>query len=131
VTAGEPHARFDPQGDLRAAILACLDTIVDPCSAATVEPMGLVSMGLIREVHLSPDGAVVVDLRLTSPACFMIAYLSTEADKRISALPGVASVRVVPDEGLDWTPANIDPAAARRRSNGLVLLRSRPDGSWT
>lgn len=106
----------------REDVLARLDRVVDPCSAATVEPMSLVRMGLIQDVTVSDEGAVRVDLRLTSPGCFMIAFISTEATRLIAELPGVTSVSVFPDEGLDWTPDNIDPETAARRSRGLALL---------
>lgn len=108
------------------AVLDCLDTIVDPCSAASVAPMGLVSMGLVRQVRISPTGEVDVDLRLTSPSCFMIAYLSTESVKRVGALPGVSAVRVHPDEGLDWSPELINAASTEHRRQGLVLMRRPP-----
>jgi metal-sulfur cluster biosynthetic enzyme len=96
-------------------IIACLEQIIDPCSAASASPMNLVEMGLIRGVEIDEDGAVSVALRLTSPACFMVGHIALEAKRLIGALPGVTSVEVIPDHGLDWSPADIKPATAARR----------------
>jgi metal-sulfur cluster biosynthetic enzyme len=116
--------RAEGARDVYAAVMACLDTIVDPCSSATVEPMSLVAMGLIRGVRISSSGEVDVDLRLTSPSCFMVAHMSRAAVTGISAIPGVSAVRVHADEGLDWTPEFIHPETAQRRRHGLRLLHA-------
>jgi metal-sulfur cluster biosynthetic enzyme len=113
----------DPKS-LVAAVYAELDKIIDPCSAASVAPMGLNEMGLINRVEVSEGGDVDVFLRLTSPTCQMIIYMAKESIRLISDLPGVTGVRVHPDEGLDWDPSLIAPAAAERRRTRLVLLTS-------
>jgi metal-sulfur cluster biosynthetic enzyme len=107
---------------IRSAALAVLDTIVDPCSAASASPMGIVSMGLVRNVSVSQSGAVTIDLRLTSPSCFMVAYLVTESRQRVQALSGVQTVEVDHDDGFDWTPDHIAPDAERVRRRSLTLL---------
>ncbi len=106
------------------AVYECLAQIHDPCSVASASPMNLVEMGLIRAVEIDADGAVTVSLRLTSPSCFMVGYMAKEANRLIGALPGVSAVEVVPDEGLDWTPAEIAPATAARRRRQVAAQRS-------
>lgn len=99
-----------------------LDTIGDPCSVAHGTPMGLDEMGLVEDVAIDPDGNVRVRLRLTSPTCTMVGYFGVEARSRIGRLPGVRSVEVTTDLGLDWTTEHMsEQARARRRE----LLRSR------
>jgi metal-sulfur cluster biosynthetic enzyme len=93
--------------DLRAEILSRLNSVQDPCSVAASRPMGLVDMGLIRQVDIDDAGAVDVHLRLTSPVCYLVTYIEAEAVRAVSACPGVASVEVHPDEGLDWSPGLI------------------------
>jgi metal-sulfur cluster biosynthetic enzyme len=105
--------------DLGSQITSCLEQIVDPCSAASASPMNVVEMGLIRDVQVSPDGAVLVALRLTAPSCFMVGYMTKEAKRLIGALDGVSSVEVRSDAGLDWTPELIAPEAAARRRRRL------------
>ncbi len=109
-------------GGLRAAILERLDRVQDPCSVASGAPMGLTEMGLIGSVEIGDDGAVAVRLRLTSPFCHMIAFLQSEAQEQVGSLPGVRSVRVIGDQGLDWTPDLISPQAQARRFRMLPVV---------
>jgi metal-sulfur cluster biosynthetic enzyme len=103
---------------LRAAILEALDGIQDPCSVAGGTPMGLSEMGLVGTVDID-DGDVAIHLRLTSPFCHMIGFMKKEAIARVAALPGVRSVAVEGDSGLDWSPSLISPAAQARRDERL------------
>lgn len=100
-----------------------LDTIEDPCSVAASVPMGLHEMGLIKAVEIDATGNVSVDLRLTSPFCEMIAYMRNEAIARIGGLPGVKSVSVTHDTGLDWDHDMIAPEAQARRQKRLAALQ--------
>ena len=109
----------------RAAILAALDQIKDPCSLANGTPMGLVEMGLIKALNIGEDGEVAIELRLTSPFCHMIGFFKVEAQARLMALPGVTSVGLSADQGLDWSPGMISAAAQARR---LALVQTRSAG---
>ena len=105
----------DAMHDRRAAIIAELDEIKDPCSMASGVPMGLAELGLIGTIDISPGGDVAIRLRLTSPFCHMIGFFKTEVQRRVMALPGIASVSLSADNGLDWSPDRISaPAQARR-----------------
>jgi metal-sulfur cluster biosynthetic enzyme len=105
-----------------AAVRGCLDEIADPCSMASASPMGLAEMGLVKAVTVSADGDVRIDLRLTSPTCNMLGFMAEEATRRVRELPGVRSVEVVADEGMDWAPSMIAPAAQERRRERLTLM---------
>jgi metal-sulfur cluster biosynthetic enzyme len=107
----------------RAAILAELDEIKDPCSMASGVPMGLAEMGLIDTLDITPGGEVVIQLRLTSPFCHMIGFFKTEAQRRVMTLPGITSVSLSADNGLDWTPERISPAAQARRAAMLTQMQ--------
>lgn len=111
--------------ELRKLILAELDAIKDPCSLATGMPLGLVEMGLVREIEIATDGRVIVELRLTSPFCHMIGFFKTEAADRIGRLPGITAVTLNADNGLDWSPRDISPAAAERRQHHLQRMEAR------
>jgi metal-sulfur cluster biosynthetic enzyme len=113
----------DAGHELRSAILERLDEIKDPCSAASGVPIGLAEMGLVDEVNISESGDVEVKLRLTSPFCHMIGFMTKEAIAKIEALPSVRSVSVAADNGLDWAPSMISPAAQRRRQRRLDNVR--------
>lgn len=102
--------------DLAAAIRTTLDEIKDPCSLAAGTPLGLNEMGLVKHVAVGADGAVSIALRLTSPFCHMIGFFKAEALRRVGALEGVTSVELSADNGLDWSPRDIAPAAQARRA---------------
>lgn len=110
---------LDAQGGLRRRILAELDQIKDPCSVASGAPLGLVEMGLIKRLDISEAGDVHIQLCLTAPFCHMIAFFKKESSERIGGLQGVASVSLVPDNGLDWSPKRMSPAAQARRERLL------------
>jgi metal-sulfur cluster biosynthetic enzyme len=122
----------EPAPELLAQIHERLDEIKDPCSVAAGTPMGLSEMGIIGSVDMSPDGDVAIQLRLTSPFCHMIAFLTREAKARVGALPGVRDVSVTTDAGLDWTPDLITGIARVRRDERteqvqlLNMVPSRP-----
>lgn len=94
--------------DLVARIEAELDQVIDPCSAGIGKPVGLVGMGLIKDLTLDqrPEGTHVrILLRLTSPCCLMAPSFAGQAETRLKALPGITGVEVVVDPSIDWTPA--------------------------
>jgi metal-sulfur cluster biosynthetic enzyme len=97
-----------------------LNLIGDPCSVAHGVPMGLDDMGLVEAVRIDGEGAVEIRLRLTSPTCMMVGYFRVEAEKQIGSIPGVRSVDVRADHGLDWTPDMMSDAAKTRRRAALL-----------
>lgn len=108
---------------LETQVYDALRQIVDPCSAASVSPMNLVEMGLIDKVVFSEgDSRVDVYLRLTSPQCLMIAYMTKAARRLIGELAGVSQVEVHADSGLDWLPSMIHEEARDRRRLQLEVL---------
>ncbi len=99
-----------------------LDAIKDPCSLASGVPLGLDEMGLVDDVTIDDHGAVEVKLRLTSPFCHMIGFFTTEAERRVSSLPGVRSVSLIADNGLDWSPSRISTAVQAKRAARLASM---------
>ncbi len=112
--------------EIVAEVRRALDTIGDPCSVAQGVPMGLDEMGLVEKVELRPGGHVEIRFRLTSPSCMMGGYFKAEAEKAVGAIPGVSSVGVSSDLGLDWHPEMMS-AGARRRRRRALLARGGPD----
>lgn len=110
----------------RADIIDALNEIKDPCSVANGTPMGLGEMGLIGELDMTDNGAVSIMLRLTSPFCHMIGFFKQEADRRLMALPGVTSVVLRADNGLDWTPELMNGAAQQLRMARLDHMNAMP-----
>lgn len=108
--------------ELEEIIRETLDEIKDPCSLATGQPLGLSEMGLVKDVAISAAGDVTIALRLTSPFCHMIGFFKIEVVRLVSAIPGVHSVSMTADNGLDWSPRDIHPRAAARREASLARI---------
>jgi metal-sulfur cluster biosynthetic enzyme len=107
------------QDSLTAEIRRRLNSIGDPCSVANGVPMGLDEMGIVEDVQADADGNVVIRLRLTSPTCMMIGYFKVQAEERVGQLPGVRTVSVLADQGLDWRPEMMSETAQQRRRDAL------------
>jgi metal-sulfur cluster biosynthetic enzyme len=103
----------DTLGDIRGAVMACLEGIVDPCSVASGVPAGLVSMGLVGPVAIEdgPGGAdVSVKLYITEPGCMMGSLFELTARRALAELPGVKRAEVVMDYTHVWGPEQMAPA---------------------
>ena len=112
----------DARPDQHAAILALLDEIKDPCSVANGTPIGLTSMGLIGALDVSDAGEVSIRLRLTSPFCHMVGFFKVEAERLIKKLPGIKSVSLTADNGLDWSPEMMSVSAQEQRTARLKRI---------
>lgn len=98
--------------------------IVDPCTAATGSHLDIVEMGLVKDIDVS-DGIVTVDIRLTTPACHMVPYFIKEIQEHVEPLPGVDSVKVETDRGLEWTEDMMSSEAREKRQEVLDNYESR------
>ncbi len=107
VADGNAAADHDSSGPSALdAAWSALDTVYDPELGLSV-----VSLGLVYDLR-EQDGAVVVEMTLTTPGCPASESLPAIARDAIAyAVPGVeVDVRVVWDP--PWTPARLDEAAA-------------------
>ena len=105
------------RSDLANRIRRELDAIKDPCSLASGVPLGLDEMGIVDTVDVAADGAVEVRLRL-------IGFFKVEADRLVGAIPGVTSVAVKADNGLDWSPSRISLAGQAKRAVRLDTMQA-------
>lgn len=96
----------DPQ--LTERVLDALKSVQDP-----EIPVNLVDLGLIYELIVNADGAVYVEMTLTTPACPVAGALPAQVRDAILAVPGVRDCRVK----LVWTP----PWTRDRMSEDAIL----------
>jgi metal-sulfur cluster biosynthetic enzyme len=96
-----------------------LQQVVDPCSIATGVPISLVDMGLVKSVELQGSTAAV-ELIVTSPLCTQIGIITTQIEKVVGRLAGVAEVSVTVDTRTEWWPELMTAEAHER------LRRIRP-----
>ena len=102
--AGE--APGEPGGALYEAVIAALKDIFDP-----EIPVNIYDLGLIYGVEISPEGAAVVTMTLTTPHCPVAESMPGEVELRVSSVPGVrdAEVNLVWDP--PWDPAKMSDEA--------------------
>lgn len=63
-------------------------------------PVNIVELGLVYRLEVKDGGRVEVDMTLTSPGCPVAPQIMADAETRLSAVEGVATV----DINLVWTP---------------------------
>ena len=63
----------------------------------------IVDLGLIKDITISEDGKVAVNMVLTSQVCPMVSHLTEQVRRRVEGLQGVREVEVkVLDEPWNW-----------------------------
>jgi metal-sulfur cluster biosynthetic enzyme len=117
------------EGDVRAV----LNQIIDPCSRVAGAPVGLVDMGLIRRLSVTP-GVGTVDVHMvigvTEYGCLLAPSFASEARKLLDALPGIGVIDIELDAEFDWDPQDMSVAyrrhlAERRAATNQVMLPLR------
>jgi metal-sulfur cluster biosynthetic enzyme len=88
------------------AILRALRELLDPEVGLNV-----VDLGIVRDVTVAGDGAVIVTLSPTTPGCPMHEALSLGVQRLIGELSGVTAVEVNFVYDPPWTPEHIAPEA--------------------
>ena len=114
-------------------VRAVLNQIIDPCSRVAGAPVGLVDMGLIRRLRVTPGvGAVDVHLVIgvTEYGCLLAPSFADEARKLLAALPGMGLIAIELDAEFDWVPSDMSAAyrqhlAERRAATNQVMLPLR------
>ena len=109
-----------------AAVLAVLDTVMDPCSLSVGVPLNIREMGLFTGVEIGEDGTVHVSMRLTTPGCFEgITKFSQEIERGIAALEGTSRVLIDFGDGCDWSEADITDEGRARLELSRAAQRVR------
>lgn len=88
--------------------------------AAVEDPelgIGIVDLGLVRDVQLEEEGKVSVTLLFTSPFCPLSGLIIREVRATLSALDGVRDVEITVDRSTVWSPEMMS-AEARDRLKG-------------
>lgn len=75
--------------ELEDQIVAVLKTIYDP-----EIPVDIYELGLIYEVKIDPDKAVIIEMTLTSPNCPVAETMPKEVEDKIASIAEVVSCQV-------------------------------------
>jgi len=87
-------------------IVEAIETCYDP-----EIPVNIYELGLIYKIDIDDEGAVAIDMTLTSPACPAAGSLPPEVEQKVAALDGVSSVKVEVVWEPTWTPEKMTEAA--------------------
>lgn len=72
--------------DRRADVLAALNEVIDPCSQAAGADLGLLDMGIVDGVAVTP-GEVRITLLPTFHGCLFVPLMRVAIEERLRALP--------------------------------------------
>jgi metal-sulfur cluster biosynthetic enzyme len=106
-------------------VMARLQGIIDPCSAATNVPLSIVEMGMVEKVDVE-SGKVVVAFRMTSPLCHALPYFEMEVERVLAGVPGIDGVKCTFDHGANWRPDDMTGGAKQKLAERREIVRSRP-----
>ena len=114
VNAG-PHGAWTPEGEMppppsshveEAKVFDAIKTVYDP-----EIPVDIYEMGLIYAVEIDGDGAVKVEMTLTTPSCPSAQELPAAVEQAVAAVPGVNGVRVEIVWDPPWDPSRMSEDA--------------------
>jgi metal-sulfur cluster biosynthetic enzyme len=114
-----------------AAVWTALNQIIDPCSVAMAEPLGIGDMGLVEEIAVT-GGHVEVALLPTSPHCLYVGLLEQAIEATLASMQWVDSVTVrLTDADRIWDESRMTAAArdrlTHRRAAARASLKARED----
>ena len=100
-TLADPAARA-----LESQVIEALRSTYDP-----EIPVNIYELGLVYDIEVEAEGAVLIRMTLTSPACPVAGTLPPEIELKLRAIPGVASARVDVVWDPPWGPDKMTEAA--------------------
>jgi FeS assembly SUF system protein len=98
--------QLDRVQELEDRIIAAFKTVFDP-----EVPVNIYELGLIYALDVTVEGAVTVQMTLTTPACPTAASLVGEVQRKVAAVTGVVAAKVDLVWSPPWTPARMTEAA--------------------
>ena len=114
VNAGS-HGVWTPEGEVPPApparveevrVLDAIKTVYDP-----EIPVDIYEMGLIYAVEIEDDGAVKVEMTLTTPSCPSAQELPAAVAEAVRGVPGVSDVQVEIVWDPPWDPSRMSEDA--------------------
>ena len=91
---------------IRDRVVEELKTVYDP-----EIPVDIYELGLVYEIEVKPDGYVLIQMTLTSPACPVAESLPGEVEMRAKGAEGVKDAEVELVWEPPWGPSRMSEAA--------------------
>ncbi|MEM9904020.1 MAG: hypothetical protein AAF921_03230 [Cyanobacteria bacterium P01_D01_bin.44] len=118
---------FSTEESVVSWIKSQVNEVCDPCGLAQGLSIGMVDMGLIRDILIQPADAgwdVALAIRFTSAGCFYFPYFEREIRARIETHQQIESLDIKWDNVIDWTPDDLSDAAKSKFKEHNSLLAS-------
>ncbi len=106
VTAQESQPGQAGEQSLKEKVIEVMKTVFDP-----EIPVNVWELGLVYDIRVDADAAVVVQMTLTSPMCPVAGSLPPEVEHKVRAIPGVTSGKVDLVWDPPWNPSMMSEAA--------------------
>nr|WP_263966248.1 SUF system Fe-S cluster assembly protein [Roseomonas sp. SXEYE001]MCV4207270.1 SUF system Fe-S cluster assembly protein [Roseomonas sp. SXEYE001] len=109
---GATHEAWSPEGPIpptkvsEVAVLDAIKTVYDP-----EIPVDIYELGLIYAVEIEDDGAVKVDMTLTTPSCPSAQELPGMVEEAVKTVSNVTSVKVEIVWDPPWDPSRMSEDA--------------------
>ena len=91
---------------IEAQVVEAIRTCFDP-----EIPVNIYEMGLIYDVRVSSEGAVAIQMTLTSPHCPAAQSLPAEVESKVRGVQGVTEVSIEIVWEPPWDPSKMSEAA--------------------
>ena len=91
---------------IEAEVIEALRTCFDP-----EIPVNIYEMGLIYGVKVDEQGAVAIEMTLTSPHCPAAQSIPSEVEGKVRQIPGVTGVTIDIVWEPPWDPSKMSEAA--------------------
>ena len=95
-----------PAGTLQERVIDVIKTCYDP-----EIPVNIYELGLVYKLAVNPEGAVHIDMTLTSPGCPVAGSLPGEIEAKVKTVPGVTSTKVTVVWEPPWDKSRMSEAA--------------------
>jgi len=106
------HEAWSPDGPIpstrvsEVAVLDAVKTVYDP-----EIPVDIYELGLVYAVEIADDGAVKIDMTLTTPSCPSAQELPGMVEDAVRTVPNVSSVKVEIVWDPPWDPSRMSEDA--------------------
>ena len=107
------HEAWTPDGPVappprvdEGAVLDAIKTVYDP-----EIPVDIYELGLVYAVEIGDDGAVKVDMTLTTPSCPSAQELPSAVEEAVRAVPNVTDAKVEIVWDPPWDPSRMSDDA--------------------
>lgn len=88
-------------------VIERLNDVLDPCSCMTDNPVSIVELGLVNDIHREGT-EITIELLPTTPMCMYMTQIIDEAKTEVSKIHGIEHVEIRQNVEDLWRPERMD-----------------------